>query len=171
MERGSTIVAAESRTNAVHVPCLRPVCHLFSHRQMPQQPPATADEWVNQLTKAQLQVACAVCMCITWLLTMSGCGACWNLASSGRRLSPFMPCAPHAVLLLLCFPAAVLQVVKLLRHSTATHLGKCLLWSCLGDVAHPNLQRNNAAQAQVSSIDGAAYASQDSYSPSQAYSR
>jgi hypothetical protein len=61
----------------------------------------------NSLTSTHsLQVTCAVCMCITWLLTMSGCGACWNLASSGRRLSPFMPCVPHAV----CYCFASLQL-------------------------------------------------------------
>jgi hypothetical protein len=28
----------------------------------------------------------------TWLLTMSGCGACWYRAASSRRLRSFMPC-------------------------------------------------------------------------------
>eukprot|EP00882_Tetradesmus_deserticola_P010630 GHRQ01011230.1.p1 GENE.GHRQ01011230.1~~GHRQ01011230.1.p1 ORF type:complete len:147 (+),score=16.75 GHRQ01011230.1:430-870(+) len=96
-------------------------------------------------------------MCITWLLTISGCGACWNLASSGRRLSPFMPCTPHPVEFLLCFCEAGLQLAEMLKCKAATNLGECLLWCCLGDVAHPNLrhgQCNTGAgqQQRLSSI-------------------
>jgi hypothetical protein len=68
-------------------------------------------------------------------------------------------------------PAAVLRLDMLFEQSTATHLGKCLLWSCLRDVAHPNLPHSNAAQVRSAAVLKQHMLVKTATAQTQAYSR